>query len=561
MTKQVLSVIIIAAIGVLGAAPAGAAVVTPGYDLYVDASQDPNTGNDRAEDLASGNPSGFEFLLDTTNGVANLTATSVHAGITRAYELPGGFFDNTADSASPGGGLELVDTGTTTRNSFHTAPGDWSDEDVTIELWFKPDDLPVSSPTNGQILFEDGGGTGIGFFVDDSNLRVRQKTGNNGTGDIASDISAITGDFIQAVATLDRVAGNNASTLTLYINGAPAGTPDTNSGNDWSGGDNAALGTRGGENIGGYGDNQQNTESFDGKIAIFRVYRNQVLTAQEVLDNYNATSPAYRREILGDNPVGYWRLGEASTAGGADNIGSSQGGSNPNDGAYAGGVSVPATALIAPSKSGGDTAASFDGTGNGIQVPAETADLNSEKTAYTIDLWFNTTTTTGRQFLYEQGGGTNGIVFYLDGDDLVAGVNDNTVHTNVKIVDEVLADTTYYAALVYDGGTSLKAILKSFDGTQDQSNTNTTGIPALVGGHSGVNGIGAVNGDGNSGARIETGVIGTGSFFSGTLDEVATYDSALSDTEIGNHYTAGIPEPSTLALAAIGLLGLRRKRR
>ena len=54
-----------------------------------------------------------------------------------------------------------------------------------------------------------------------------------------------------------------------------------------SGGDPFGLGTRGGANTGGLGDGQAATESFDGQIAMFRVYRNQVLTPTEVLDNYN----------------------------------------------------------------------------------------------------------------------------------------------------------------------------------------------------------------------------------------------------------------------------------
>lgn len=274
-------------------------------------------------------------------------------------------------------------------------------------------------------------------------------------------------------------------------------------------------------------------------------------------------SGIYETTILSDNPIGYWRLGE-DTGSTADNIGSGSG----IDGTYDGGVTLGEPALIADGASGGDTAVSFDGSDDIVRIPANTGSgqLSETRTTTTIELWFNTTTTGDRQFLYEQGGGTNGYVFFLEGDDLVAGLSDNNAYDQVVIADAVATDTTYYAAMVFDAGApSLKVFLKSADGSQDLSNEETTGLPPDVSGHTGQGSIGGVNGTGNSGARISSGVLDETTDlerFAGTIDEVAVYGTALSDTTIEAHFQAGlIPEPSTLILAGVGLLGLLAMRR
>lgn len=45
-------------------------------------------------------------------------------------------------------------------------------------------------------------------------------------------------------------------------------------------------------------------------------------------------------------------------------------------------------------------------------------------------------------------------------------------------------------------------------------------------------------------------------WFSGNLDEIAIYGSVLSQEDIRRHYLAGVPEPSTLLLLALGCLSL-----
>ena len=230
------------------------AAVTAGYGFYVDASLDTD-GDDRWEDLTVGNPTGQEFLLDLTsaNPVTRVTGTSSYPGISAAYNFVGGQIGNVA-------GATMVDVGTSAPpESFQTpADGDWTNngQDVSLELWFKPDSL-THAPANGQILFEDGGGTGIGLFLNDDVIDFRRATG---TGIVSSSsITGIAGEFIQVVGVWDYTT---SGVMSLYVNGALAGTASGITGNDWSGGDGAALGNRGEANTGGIGGGQSATESF-----------------------------------------------------------------------------------------------------------------------------------------------------------------------------------------------------------------------------------------------------------------------------------------------------------
>jgi len=273
-------------------------------------------GNNRWE--STGNYTAFDLLPDNSPAVTRGTfsPTAAVPGIAAAYDYPGGSTGNQA-------GTLLTIAGTSTQRSFQEASGDWSNEDVTIEIWFRPDNL-TPTPTNGQILFEDGGGTGFGFFVDNNELRLRKAPGG---GNVAYNIStdpsgllvgAATAEFIQAVGTYDVSAGS----MELFVNGQSVGTAAP-TGADWSGGDAAGVGTRGDSNVGGIGNGQQSTETFDGEIAVFRVYRNKILTGGltgEVMKNFQAVTATDVYSADSDDSGGWaegtsWNTGLTPTAG------------------------------------------------------------------------------------------------------------------------------------------------------------------------------------------------------------------------------------------------------
>ena len=258
------------------------AEVTPGFDFHVNAGSADDT-SEFWNDLVAGNPSGAGLRIDqsTESEVTRQVLPERTSELTHAFQFPGGEIDNV-------GGALLVNTNTTATRSF--AASGWNTQPVSFEIWFKPDNL-TPTPANGQILFEDGGGTGLGLFLSSNGLQARKAGGGgNVTYDLATDPDGLlsgpaTGEFIQAVFTYNTADG----VLQLFVNGTLVGS-DTPGGGNWSGGDAAAFGTRGGNNTGGIGGGQSGTESFQGQIALIRVYSSQILTPGEVEMNYLFTS-------------------------------------------------------------------------------------------------------------------------------------------------------------------------------------------------------------------------------------------------------------------------------
>ncbi|OVE75448.1 hypothetical protein BVX97_04530 [bacterium E08(2017)] len=231
---------------------------TAGADIYLDAGLDDGLNTTWEDSLSVWN-----LTLDTANGVAHVANPgSGLPGITGAYDFPGG--------VSGAGGASGA--------SFN---GGWDLQPVSIEMWFKPDSTADDGQANGQILFETGGSSGLGIFYNDGAIQVGADT----TEVISSfDVSSVANEFIQVVLTYD-VTGTDE--FILYVNGVLADTGNR-SDSDWSGSDAAALAAKGASNVGGRGSGDQNTDSFEGQIAIFRAYRDQILTPAEVMANYES---------------------------------------------------------------------------------------------------------------------------------------------------------------------------------------------------------------------------------------------------------------------------------
>lgn len=220
-------------------------------------------------------------------------------------------------------------------------------------------------------------------------------------------------------------------------------------------------------------------------------------------------SVAYANAVLADSPAGWWRLNQAAGTTGADTVLDSSG--NARHGTPAGGVTFGVLGPLAAEPNGtSDTAASFDGTDDYVDVAA----FGSALANWTIAFWAKTpvaqdsthdriVSTTGNRI--EVGQASDGTIRVYDGAWLDV---------------SSLSTTEGYAHFAF-----------TYDGTTLKVYKNAAEV------HSGARGRSIQSTDAwRFGSRINGGV---GELWAGTVDEVAVYPAALSPARIAAHYAAG----------------------
>ncbi|WP_406832167.1 PKD domain-containing protein [Pedococcus sp. KACC 23699] len=222
---------------------------------------------------------------------------------------------------------------------------------------------------------------------------------------------------------------------------------------------------------------------------------------------------AYGDTIIGDNPVDYWRLGEAG-----GNI-ALDGGSAGHDLSTRAGLTFGADGAVT-----GNTAVTLDGaTGY-----AATAVTQPGPNSFSAEAWFKTTTTTGGKIL---GFGNNA--------DGLSNNYDRHVY---------MTDSGQIAFGVYSGGTQVITTPASYnDGAWHQvvasmgadgmslviDGVRVGKIPSVTAGQS-FDGYWRIGGDSLGGWPAQP----TSSYFAGSVDEVAVYDTPLSLSQVRAHYVA-----------------------
>jgi YD repeat-containing protein len=217
----------------------------------------------------------------------------------------------------------------------------------------------------------------------------------------------------------------------------------------------------------------------------------------------------YANVVAQDSPVDEWRLGERDTSKiiAADSVGTSKG-------AYQGGPLYGYSGALAQDT---DSAVYFDGDSSQSVSVAQAPAFGSGP--FTVEAWFRSTKTSGQYQIWYSGKTGSVQIVLLDG-KLQASASDGTNGVTLTSSTAVYADGAWHQVAFTRSGTSF---LLYADGAQIASGTkamNAVGDPDAVAD------IGAKEGGTN--------------YFTGAIDEVAVYTSALSSTRIGAHRSSAL---------------------
>jgi autotransporter-associated beta strand protein len=259
----------------------------------------------------------------------------------------------------------------------------------------------------------------------------------------------------------------------------------------------------------------------------------------------------YSSAVLVDDPIGFWRLGEASGTV-ADNIGS---GGSALDGTYVNIGALGAPGLV----DDGDTAADFNGIQNGSGSFVEVSGLDSVaggnpfENDWTIEAWFvrdsqnqwsgvasnnfdNAAADTGRQ---------GPLMTFIDNSQRI-GINGAGVTANNVSIDIGAASLgeQVYAVITKTGGNA-----NSTANITVHANVGGVWQPMATGTNSGWDLLA------NDGFYLGRHWTAGNQKHDGLIDEVAIYDRALSLAEVEQHYDVGVAN-GELSMDGVGNLTL-----
>ena len=204
---------------------------------------------------------------------------------------------------------------------------------------------------------------------------------------------------------------------------------------------------------------------------------------------------SYADVVVGDGPVSFWRVGEASGAVALDAVGANRGG-------YFGGF-----ALGQPGAVAGDTAVSLNGTSGYVGVP-DSASLHTGDN-FSVELWVKPARLGVNQGLASKGAYLIG----LDSGNYVIFRKPN-VATIARSTARIADTSAFHHVVVTKAAAATHIYIDGVDRTGTVANRTIT--------------------DSTSALQFGTGMGALG----GTLDELALYPRALTATEVADHYNA-----------------------
>lgn len=233
-------------------------------------------------------------------------------------------------------------------------------------------------------------------------------------------------------------------------------------------------------------------------------------TAPVDLVNRTVQHRLYDALILGDRPVGYWRLGESA---GATEVIDHSG--NAHDGTYSGDPALEVAGAIADDA---DTAVLFDAAST-ARIPSH-EDLQPGTTGWSIECWAKIGSGLADDNFVNYYDGTDGGVWLRlwAGTDVDFRVSDGTSTVDCVATTNVDDDAWHHVVGVIDRSANLARVY--IDGVQEQTAT--------------IAGFGTIATAANF---LDIGGMPAG------VDEVAVYDRALTAGAVKRHYDRGVLDP------------------
>lgn len=222
------------------------------------------------------------------------------------------------------------------------------------------------------------------------------------------------------------------------------------------------------------------------------------LLALAVAPFAQAATAAYRNEVLADNPLTYWQFDETSGTTAADAAGTPQNGTYHN-------ITLGAASGF-PNLG---TCGTFNGSNSRVVVPFHSS-FNLGSGNFSVECWYKTTVS-GRGDIYNfKGSGDFGIFANQAGSGSIGGYHDGFLPGYFTTINE------WHHVVYVRSGTTITLYV---DGQVRATGSDSQQM--------------------SSNADIVIGANQTAIYFTGQIDEVAYYNTALSGARVLAHYNVG----------------------
>lgn len=373
----------------------------------------------------------------------------------------------------------------------------------SVALWFHADDYDAAGR---QFIYQPGGTKrGMNIYLQDGVIHTGAWNDNASWSGTWLGSSVVPNAWNHVAVTLD--SANNES--ALRVNG---GTPVTGFAAAMAGHNPATLGSvrNGTRFANGSGfQNSSGLNVFRGSIDDVKIYNGKLSTA--AIGDLAAEVPAPVTDIDSDL-VAFWDF-EGSVS------------DQAVDGVFANNATLSGAAIVRGGL--GASSLQFAG-GTDIMELASSSDINSFFRRKSVALWFNPSdlSASGRQVIYQQGGGVRGMNIYLANGQIHARAWNNSVWTGSWLSSNAITQNAWnHVVLTFDSVANEIALVVNGGGT-------LVGFADEMNGHNAATFGGSKQGTRFANAASGFEISNARNSFVGHIDDARIYNRVLSADDI-----------------------------